>query len=104
MFERTGDSDQTIDDMVNGLYWAVITVTSVGYGDLLPTTWGGRACTGMLAMIGCAFFALPVGILGSGFALQVEQERQDKRYVYYLNRCMGPVFSFPSFFESQFFK
>ena len=74
-------SDVTINNMANGLYWAVITVTSVGYGDFSPVTWIGKVCCAIFALIGCAFFSLPAGILGSGFALQVAKQKKEKRFV-----------------------
>lgn len=75
-----GSGQPTIDNMANGLYWAMITVTSVGYGDISPATGAGKICTGFFALVGCAFFALPAGILGSGFALQVAKQKKEKRY------------------------
>ena len=77
----TQTSEVTINNMANGLYWAVITVTSVGYGDFSPTTWTGKICCAIFALIGCAFFSLPAGILGSGFALQVAKQKKEKRFV-----------------------
>lgn len=79
--EKSGPEDDKINNMVNGLYWAMITVTSVGYGDYSPKTWAGKMTGGLFALVGCAFFALPAGILGSGFALQVDKEKKEKRYV-----------------------
>lgn len=76
-----GSSEVTINNMANGLYWAVITVTSVGYGDFSPVTWIGKICCAIFALIGCAFFSLPAGILGSGFALQVAKQKKEKRFV-----------------------
>ena len=73
-------SNGTIDNMANGLYWAMITVTSVGYGDFSPNTYAGKMLGGLFALIGCAFFALPAGILGSGFALQVAKQKKQERY------------------------
>lgn len=70
-----------IDNMANGLYWAVITVTSVGYGDISPSTMAGKMTTGVFALVGCAFFALPSGILGSGFALQVAKQKNKKKFL-----------------------
>lgn len=67
-----------INDMAKGLYWGLITVTSVGYGDFSPVTWGGKMFTGVFALIGCAFFALPAGILGSGFAIQVAKQKTQR--------------------------
>ena len=81
--EKKSDKSEsgTIDNMANGLYWAMITVTSVGYGDYSPNTWPGKMLSGVFALVGCAFFALPAGILGSGFALQVAKQKKQERYV-----------------------
>jgi len=81
IIEKVSTDDSTIDNMANGLYWAMITVTSVGYGDISPSTWAGKIITGVFALVGCAFFALPAGILGSGFALQVAKQKKQKRYI-----------------------
>uniref|UniRef100_A0A7M5V7V5 Ion transport domain-containing protein n=1 Tax=Clytia hemisphaerica TaxID=252671 RepID=A0A7M5V7V5_9CNID len=81
IIEKSGAEASTIDNMANGLYWAMITVTSVGYGDISPETWAGKLLTGVFALVGCAFFALPAGILGSGFALQVAKQKKQKRYI-----------------------
>ena len=75
------EEEITINNMANGLYWAMITVTSVGYGDISPKSWPGKIITGVFALVGCAFFALPAGILGSGFALQVAKQKKQRRYI-----------------------
>ena len=79
--ERSGKQSGTINNMADGLYWAMITVTSVGYGDFSPKTWAGKMFGGVFAMLGCAFFSLPAGILGSGFALQVSKQKKKRKFV-----------------------
>ena len=79
--ENVSSEQTTINNMANGLYWAMITVTSIGYGDISPETWPGKLITGIFALVGCAFFALPAGILGSGFALQVAKQKKQLRFV-----------------------
>lgn len=81
IIEKSSATDSSIDNMANGLYWAMITVTSVGYGDISPKSWPGKMISGVFALVGCAFFALPSGILGSGFALQVAKQKKQRRYV-----------------------
>ena len=71
-------SDGRIDNMLNSLYWGMITFTTIGFGDYTPHTWYGKLITGFLSLVGCAFFALPAGILGSGFALQVSKQKKEK--------------------------
>ena len=55
------------------MWWSVITVTTVGYGDVAPITPLGRILAGLIALLGVGIFALPAGILGSGFVEQVHQ-------------------------------
>ncbi|WP_147822116.1 ion transporter [Salidesulfovibrio onnuriiensis] len=58
------------------LWWAVITLTTVGYGDVYPVTAMGRIMASLIALLGIGMFALPAGILSAGF---VEwRERQEK--------------------------
>ena len=57
------------------MWWSIITVTTVGYGDVSPVTPLGRLLAGIIALLGIGIFALPAGILGSGFMEQVNQRR-----------------------------
>ena len=57
------------------MWWSVITVTTVGYGDVAPVTLAGRLLAGFIALLGVAIFALPAGILGSGFMEHVQRRR-----------------------------
>ncbi|XP_019944326.1 potassium voltage-gated channel subfamily KQT member 2-like isoform X14 [Paralichthys olivaceus] len=64
----------------DALWWGLITLTTIGYGDKVPKTWYGRLLAAMFSMIGVAFFALPAGILGSGFALKVQEQHRQKHF------------------------
>ncbi len=55
------------------MWWSVITVTTVGYGDVAPITPLGRILAGVIALLGVGTFALPAGILGSGFVEQMHR-------------------------------
>ncbi|GCC32619.1 hypothetical protein chiPu_0011082 [Chiloscyllium punctatum] len=57
-----------------------ITLTTIGYGDKTPTTWLGRLLSAGFALLGISFFALPAGILGSGFALKVQEQHRQKHF------------------------
>ena len=57
------------------MWWSIITVTTVGYGDVAPVTPGGQLLAGVIALLGIGIFALPAGILGSGFMEQVNRRR-----------------------------
>ncbi len=58
------------------IWWAVITVTSVGYGDMVPVTILGKIMTGVITLSGLAIFALPAGIITAGF---LEEMRKIKK-------------------------
>lgn len=54
-------------------YWAVVTLTTVGYGDVVPMTPWGRLFAGVTAIIGIVMLALPVGIIASAFAREIHR-------------------------------
>lgn len=59
------------------IWWAVITVSTVGYGDVVPVTVLGRAIASVIALLGVGLFALPAGIVASGFSQEAAmQQRQ----------------------------
>jgi len=51
----------------HALWWAVVTMTTIGYGDVVPMTLIGRICAAVVAIISVGMVALPAGILASGF-------------------------------------
>lgn len=53
------------------MYWAVTTLTTVGYGDMVPITAAGRALAGVVMLFGFCMFALPVGIIATAFAREI---------------------------------
>lgn len=57
------------------MWWAVTTLTTVGYGDVYPVTPLGRLVGAAIAMIGVGLFALPAGILAAGFTERIQGER-----------------------------
>lgn len=50
------------------IYWAIVTITTVGYGDVVPVTWAGRAVSAVGMLLGYAIIALPTGIITANFA------------------------------------
>nr|XP_040225231.2 potassium voltage-gated channel subfamily KQT member 5-like isoform X11 [Anopheles coluzzii] len=68
-------------NFAQALWWGVITLCTVGYGDMVPETWQGKIIASFCALLGISFFALPAGILGSGFALKVQQQQRQKHMI-----------------------
>uniref|UniRef100_A0A9J7Y798 Potassium voltage-gated channel, KQT-like subfamily, member 5b n=2 Tax=Cyprinus carpio TaxID=7962 RepID=A0A9J7Y798_CYPCA len=64
----------------DALWWGTITLTTIGYGDKTPKTWTGRILSAGFALLGISFFTLPAGILGSGFALKVQEQHRQKHF------------------------
>lgn len=58
------------------MYWAVITLASVGYGDITPITPLGRAMTVVISLIGIGIFAIPAGLMASAFTDQLRIDRE----------------------------
>jgi voltage-gated potassium channel len=54
------------------MWWAIATLTTVGYGDLYPITPIGRLFGGMVTVVGIAMLAIPTGILGAAFVEETQ--------------------------------
>lgn len=68
---------EVFDNIGSGFWWAVVTFTTVGYGDIYPVTIWGRLLGGFISMIGIAMIAIPTGIISSAF-IRVMQENIKK--------------------------
>jgi voltage-gated potassium channel len=60
------------------LWYAIVTLTTVGYGDMIPVTIVGKVMTGIIMLSGVAIFALPAGIITAGFLEEVQHLRGKK--------------------------
>ncbi|HYO62939.1 MAG TPA: ion transporter [Pyrinomonadaceae bacterium] len=65
----------------SAMWWGVATLTTVGYGDVFPVTPVGRLLGAVIAVLGVGLFALPTGILASGFSEELQKSRQRERAV-----------------------
>ncbi len=63
----------------SGVWWALVTLTTVGYGDIYPITVAGKCLGGLIAVLGIGVVAIPTGILSAGF-------------IEHLNRAKAPSF------------
>ena len=59
------------------LWWAVVTLTTVGYGDAFPVTTLGKFLASVISILGIGMFALPTGILGAGFVEEIRKRRDE---------------------------
>ena len=67
---------EKFDNIPNSVYWAVITLASVGYGDISPITPIGRFITVVMSLLGIGIFAIPAALLASAFGDQLHKERE----------------------------
>ena len=67
----------TFDNFFEAIYWASISLTSVGYGDIIPTTDVGRLFTIISALMGVAIVALPSGIITAGYLQVLNEENEE---------------------------
>ena len=74
MFERVKQPEQ-FGSLPGAMWWAVVTLTTTGYGDVVPLTLGGRIVGALLMIAGIAVLALMTGVLATGFA-QEERRRE----------------------------
>jgi voltage-gated potassium channel len=68
---------ETFSSIPAALWWAVATLTTVGYGDVIPITTGGKIFGIGVMIVGIGMVALPAGILASAFSQQLHQRHED---------------------------
>jgi len=61
------------------LWWGVETLATIGYGDMVPVTPQGKFIAGFVALLGIGLFALPAGILASGFVEALHKDENEKQ-------------------------
>jgi len=62
--------------VLRAIWWAAVTLTTVGYGDVVPITPAGKAFGTFIVLIGVAMAALPAAILASGFSYEINRRRE----------------------------
>ncbi|NJL74948.1 MAG: ion transporter [Saprospiraceae bacterium] len=65
-------------DIISTLWWAVATLTTVGYGDVYPITGWGKLVAGVISLLGIGLVALPTGIISAAFVEELSNARQAK--------------------------
>lgn len=74
----------------SSLWWAVATLTTVGYGDIYPITILGKVLSGIIALLGIGLVAVPTGIISAGFIESIDKEKEapksDKHFCPYCGK------------------
>lgn len=73
--ERDAQPDK-FSSILDAMWWGIVTLTTTGYGDVVPITVEGRIIAGASAVLGVLSIALPVGILAAGFTEELAHRRR----------------------------
>jgi len=65
-------------NILAAFWWAIATLTTVGYGDVYPVSAIGKMLSGLIALLGIGLVALPTGILSSGFMAELEERNRSR--------------------------
>ena len=71
-----GEHQETFASIPRAIWWAVATLTTVGYGDVYPVTPLGRFCAAIIAIAGIGVVALPAGVFASAFSDELRERRE----------------------------
>jgi voltage-gated potassium channel len=69
---------EVFENAFSGIWWAIATLTTVGYGDIYPVTAAGRFISAIIAFLGIGLVAVPTGIISAGFMENIEEEKKEK--------------------------
>ncbi len=83
---------ETFDNFFDALYWATTALTTVGYGDVYPTTDLGKFISMASSLFGIAVIALPAGIITGGFLEEIRQCQEDREAYFRRSHVDRPAF------------
>lgn len=72
---------QAFSSIPAAMWWAVTALTTVGYGDIYPVTPLGKFVASLIAISGIGMFALPTGIISSGFVEEIQKHKKEKEHL-----------------------
>lgn len=73
------EQQERFGSVIRALWWSVVTLTTVGYGDVFPVTPLGRFAAALVAIAGIGIVAMPTGILASAFAEEFRERHERKQ-------------------------
>lgn len=82
---------EAFPNIVASFWWAVATLTTVGYGDVYPITGWGKVISGIIALLGIGIVALPTGILSAGFMEKIKERQKRKTSRKRCSSCGQPI-------------
>lgn len=67
---------EVFGNIPSSMWWAIVTLTTVGYGDVIPVTLSGKVFAMIITMLGVGMAALPAGIIAAGFTREMQKRRE----------------------------
>jgi voltage-gated potassium channel len=80
MYLFEGNQNSGFSSIPKSVYWAIVTLTTVGYGDITPQTFMGQIISSIIMILGYGMIAVPTGIV-SGEFIQATRKSQDRVYI-----------------------
>jgi voltage-gated potassium channel len=80
------DVNEGFSSIPRAIYWAIVTMTTVGYGDISPVTAAGQFVAALLMLLGYAIIAVPTGIVGAEVAMTEADKRGERQVVHRVAR------------------
>lgn len=90
-FAESKAQPDTFSSIPAAMWWSVVTLTTVGYGDTVPVTGLGRMLAAVIAVLGIGLFALPAGIISAAMMEIGERENSDDRAPTTCPHCGGDL-------------
>lgn len=78
-FVENKHQPEAFSSIPNSMWWGVITLTTVGYGDVYPISNAGKVIGAFISLLGIGMVALPTGIISSGFMEVIEENKKTER-------------------------
>lgn len=75
---ETGNTN--FENFFDALYWATVTLTTVGYGDMIPVTDIGRLVSMISSLFGVAIIALPSGVITAGYLDELRSMKEEEKH------------------------
>lgn len=72
---------EAFENIGQALWWAVATLTTVGYGDIYPITGLGKIMSAFIALLGIGFVALPTGIISSAYIEEIRKQKKTEKCI-----------------------